>query len=83
MSDQQAEQNQTDDQNQDSGKPTLWQTIHSILAGLFGVQSSKNRERDFTKGDAGSFIGVYVVLVVALVIGMAVTVNLVLDAAAK
>ena len=64
-------------------KPTLIQTISSILAALFGVQSSKNRERDFTKGDAGNYIGVYVVLVLALVIGMIVTVNMVLDAAAK
>ena len=68
--------------NQDK-KPTLIQTISSILAALFGVQSSKNRERDFTKGDAGNYIGVYVVLVLALVIGMIVTVNMVLDAAAK
>ena len=64
-------------------KPTLFQTIQSILAALLGVQSGKNRERDFTKGDAGSYIGVYVVLVIALVIGMIITVNMVLDAAAK
>ncbi|MED5431455.1 MAG: DUF2970 domain-containing protein [Pseudomonadota bacterium] len=63
-------------------KPSLIQTINSILAALFGVQSAKNRERDFTKGDAGNYIGVYVVLVVALVIGMIITVNMVLDAAA-
>lgn len=81
MSDQHPAQDQA--QQPDNGKPTLWQTIHSILAGLLGVQSSKNRERDFTKGDAGNFIGVYVVLVAALVIGMVVTVNLVLDSAAK
>ena len=68
--------------NQDK-KPTLIQTISSILAALFGVQSAKNRERAFTKGDAGNYIGVYVVLVLALVIGMVVTVNMVLDAAAK
>ena len=68
--------------NQDK-KPTLIQTISSIMAALFGVQSAKNRERDFTKGDAGNYIGVYVVLVLALVIGMVVTVNMVLDAAAK
>ena len=48
--------------NQDK-KPTLIQTISSILAALFGVQSAKNRERDFTKGDAGNYIGVYVVLI--------------------
>ncbi|PHR65107.1 DUF2970 domain-containing protein [Alcanivorax sp.] len=81
MSDQHPSQDQAHEP--DDGKPTLWQTIHSILAGLLGVQSSKNRERDFTKGDAGNFIGVYVVMVLALVIGMVVTVNLVLDAAAK
>lgn len=76
-----SEQHQTPS---DQGKkPTLIQTISSILAALFGVQSSKNRERDFTKGDAGNYIGVYVVLVLALVIGMIVTVNMVLDAAAK
>ncbi|WP_062810536.1 DUF2970 domain-containing protein [Alcanivorax sp. NBRC 102028] len=83
MSDRPPTQNQTQDHDPSSGKPTLWQTIHSILAGLLGVQSSKNRERDFTKGDAGNFIGVYVVLVVALVIGMVAAVNLVIDAAAK
>tara|TARA_B100000446_G_C10521034_1_gene330353 strand:+ start:974 stop:1255 length:282 start_codon:yes stop_codon:yes gene_type:complete len=64
-------------------KPGLLQTINSILAALFGVQSAKNRERDFTKGDAGNYIGVYVILVIALVIGMVITVNMVLDAAAK
>ena len=71
----------SDSEKQD--KPSLFQTIQSILAALFGVQSGKNRERDFTKGDAGNYIGVYVILVIALVIGMVITVNMVLDAAAK
>lgn len=73
------EQNKPENQ----GKPSLLQTIQSILAALFGVQSGKNRERDFTKGDAGNYIGVYVILVIGLVIGMVITVNMVLDAAAK
>ena len=60
-------------------KPNLLQTIQSILAALLGVQSAKNRERDFTKGDASSYLGVYVVLVALLVIGMIVTVNVVLS----
>ncbi len=64
-------------------KPSLLQTIQSILAAIFGVQSAKNRERDFTKGDAGNYLGVYVILVIALVVGMIITVNMVLDAAAK
>lgn len=36
--------------------PTLWETVKSVNAAFFGVQSSKNRERDFTKGKASHFI---------------------------
>lgn len=36
--------------------PTLWQTIASVAASFFGVQSSKNRERDFKRGKASHFI---------------------------
>jgi hypothetical protein len=36
--------------------PTLWQVIGSVLASFFGVQSSKNRERDFKHGKAAHFI---------------------------
>lgn len=35
----------------DEGKPpTFWQILHSVMAAAFGVQSGKNRERDFTHG---------------------------------
>lgn len=30
--------------------------LYSVLASFFGVQSSKNRERDFKKGKAKHFI---------------------------
>jgi hypothetical protein len=36
--------------------PTLGQVIASVLASFFGVQSSKNRERDFKHGKAAHFI---------------------------
>jgi uncharacterized membrane protein YidH (DUF202 family) len=64
-------------------KPNIFQVIVSILASLLGVQSGKNRERDFKSGDPTDFIGVYVVLVVLFVISMLVVVNLVLSAAGK
>ena len=35
--------------------PSLWKMILSVLAALFGVQSEKNRERDFTKGSVWKF----------------------------
>ena len=64
-------------------RPNLIQVIISVLASLLGVQSGKNRERDFTKGDPKHFIGVYVALVVIFVISMIVIVNMVLASAGK
>jgi hypothetical protein len=59
---------------QDDKPPTLGQVIASVLASFFGVQSSKNRARDFKHGKAAHFIVVgllataaFVGLVVALV----------------
>lgn len=45
------------DKQDDGGKaPTLWQMLQSVLAAAFGVQSGKNRERDFTHGKPSHFI---------------------------
>lgn len=38
------------------GPPKLWQTMMSVLASFFGVQSRRNRERDFTQGRASHFV---------------------------
>jgi hypothetical protein len=65
--------------NQDCTVPepaslTFWQVLGSVIAAAFGVQSSKNRERDFTQGKASHFIlmgvgftAVFVILMVLLV----------------
>ena len=37
-------------------KPTILQVIGSVLAAAFGVQSSANRERDFTGGSPKVYI---------------------------
>ncbi|WP_263142795.1 DUF2970 domain-containing protein [Pseudomonas sp. RIT-PI-AD] len=36
--------------------PTFWQMLHSVVAAAFGVQSGKNRERDFTHGKPSHFL---------------------------
>lgn len=57
--------------DEESGKPpTFWQMLHSVLAAAFGVQSGKNRARDFTHGKASHFIalGVGFTLVFILVL---------------
>jgi hypothetical protein len=64
-------------------KPSLVQVIISVLASLLGVQSDRNRQRDFARGDPKDYIGVYVALVVLFVIGMIVLVNMVLASAGK
>lgn len=57
--------------DEESGKPpNFWQMLHSVLAAAFGVQSGKNRARDFTHGKASHFIalGVGFTLVFILVL---------------
>ena len=36
--------------------PTFWQVLHSVMAAAFGVQSGKNRSRDFTHGKPSQFL---------------------------
>ncbi|WP_426139321.1 DUF2970 domain-containing protein [Pseudomonas sp. DWP3-1-2] len=40
----------------DGKPPTFWQMLHSVMAAAFGVQSGKNRERDFTHGKPMHFV---------------------------
>jgi hypothetical protein len=51
--------------------PSLWQVIASVAASFFGVQSSKNRERDFRHGKAAHFIVIGLVAT-AVFIGLAI-----------
>jgi hypothetical protein len=36
--------------------PTFWQMVHSVLAAALGVQSNRNRQRDFTHGKPVHFL---------------------------
>lgn len=43
--------------NEDENKPlTLWEMLQSVLSAALGVQSGKNRSRDFTRGKPSHFI---------------------------
>ncbi|MCH1459000.1 MAG: DUF2970 domain-containing protein [Luminiphilus sp.] len=47
--------------------------IQSTLAAAIGVQSKKNRERDFEEGNAGAFIAagiIFTALFIATVLGV-------------
>lgn len=60
------------------GKPTLWQVVKSVLAAMFGVQNSQNRERDFTQGNPWVFVIVGVVMAILLVLAIYTVVRLVI-----
>jgi hypothetical protein len=58
--------------------PTLWQTLASTLASFFGVQSSKNRQRDFTHGKPAHFIAMGLVVTALFVLMVVMLVKLAL-----
>lgn len=73
---------QTPRQDEDSVRaPTLWQTVASVAASFFGVQSSKNRQRDFSKGKPAHFIVIGLVMTVLFVLSVVMAVKLALRSA--
>ena len=62
----------------DEQAPTLLQTAASVVSAAFGVQSEKNRERDFKHGKASTFIigGIVFTLLLILVLYFVVRVSL-------
>jgi Protein of unknown function (DUF2970) len=64
-------------------KLTLWQIICSVFAAAFGVQSDKNRERDFKQAKPSTYIIAGLIFTVLFVLAVAAVVNLVLSNAAS
>lgn len=42
--------------DEDNKPLTLWEMLQSVLSAAFGVQSGKNRSRDFSRGKPSHFI---------------------------
>jgi hypothetical protein len=66
------------DKNDTGQAPGLRQTIASVLAAAFGVQSSANRQRDFKHGKARNFIIAGAVFTALFVLTLVLLVRLVL-----
>ena len=61
------------DEGPENKKPSIWSIVASTLAAAFGVQSSKNRERDFQQGNIWVYIAsgiIFTALFVFTVIGV-------------
>lgn len=64
--------------SENSNKPSFWQIVLSTLAAAFGVQNSKNRERDFNHGSITTYILSGVIFTVLFVITVVLIVKTVL-----
>lgn len=58
--------------------PTFLQIVWSVLASFFGVQSRKNRERDFTSGKAPHYLAIAVIMTALFVLTLWLVVQLVM-----
>ena len=56
---------------------TTLRIIQSTLAAAIGVQSKKNRERDFQEGNAGTFIAAGIIFTVLFIATVMTVVRLV------
>ncbi len=59
-------------------EPGFREVVMSVLAAALGVQSSKNRQRDFTKGNALVFIAAGLIFTILFVLTLIGVVNLIL-----
>lgn len=64
-----------------SSGPSLGRVFGSVLASLFGVQSGRNRERDFTQGRPWVYVVVGLVVTVVFVLSVWFVVKMVLKSA--
>lgn len=70
---------QPDDKQQ---KPRFWNVVASTLAAAFGVQSNKNRERDFKHGNIWVFVAAGLIFTVLFIATVVTIVRFVLSSAA-
>ncbi|WP_028025906.1 DUF2970 domain-containing protein [Enterovibrio calviensis] len=58
------------DTDQKPEKVGLWDVVKSVFAAMFGVQSDKNRQRDFKQGSMLPYLFVGIIFVVIFVLGL-------------
>lgn len=60
--------------SEEENKPlTLWEMLQSVLSAALGVQSGKNRSRDFSRGKTSHFIilgALFTVVFVLVIFGI-------------
>lgn len=69
------------DEDRPQGRLSILQVAQSVLAASFGVQSAHNRERDFSRGSAKTFIIAGLIGTLVFILTVYTVVKLVLGAA--
>ncbi len=67
------------DQDKEGKKPSILQIILSVLSAAIGIQSNKNRERDFEGGSLKTYIITGIVFVIIFVTTLISIVSVVLE----
>ena len=57
---------------------SLFRVVLSVMAAMFGVQSSKNRERDFAKGRPAAYVIVGIIMTLLFVLTLWAVVSIVM-----
>lgn len=65
-----------------TSKPNIFNMVLSVLAAFLGVQTEKNRQRDFQHGNPKAYIIIGVILTVLFVLSIVGVVKLVMAIAA-
>lgn len=71
------------DLNPDATPVTVLEAVRSVLAAMLGVQSNKNRERDFRHGSARLYVGLGIAATLLFVLAVYSAVKLILALAAS
>lgn len=66
---------------QDPGNPGFWSAVASVAASFFGVQSSRNRQRDFKKGHPLQFVAIGLAMTLLFIFVVMLAVRLALRSA--
>ncbi len=69
------------DEQQEDSTPKLpfWRVVLSVIQAAFGVQSEKNKRRDFAQGTIAGFIAAAIIFTVVFVLVLLLIVRLVLS----
>ena len=67
----------------DKKQPSLFNIIQSVLAAMVGIQSDKNRERDFESGHIGNYIFVGIVMVIIFIFTLISIVDSILESSGQ